>query len=64
MTKTPTNVEIGIQGARFGDFRRCQSCRQGYWVEALSRFHRTEFIQCPICATQQKRKEVTSKPES
>lgn len=45
-------VEIGIQGTRFGDFRRCLSCKQGYWVQALNR---TDLIQCPLCSHQQSR---------
>jgi hypothetical protein len=46
------NVEIGKQGTRFGDFRRCKACRQGYWVQALNR---TTYVECPICGVQQTR---------
>jgi hypothetical protein len=45
-------AEMGTQGGHIGDFRRCQYCKQGYWVQALNR---TQFIQCPLCDTLQKR---------
>ena len=50
---TEDMVEVGRQDGTVGDFRRCHSCRQGYWVQALNR---TEFIQCPACGTLQERK--------